>query len=305
MQGARILVTGGAGFVGSHTVETLLARGSRVVVFDNFSSGRRENLPGRHRRLRVITGDVLDLAALETAMRGADACLHLAAQVSVKASLAQPQFSLDTNVKGFLNMLECARRQKLKRLVYASSAAIYGDSRQLPVSEKLPTNPISPYGLEKVTTERYAALYARLYGLSALGLRYFNIYGTRQPPSSPYSGVITKFSHSFAENQRPQIFGDGRQSRDFIYVKDVAAANAAALHSSAEGVCNIGTGHSINLLQLLRELRAITGKSLRPVFGPRATGDIRHSRADVRQAKRMLGFSAEYDFSRGLKDFMQ
>lgn len=297
-----IVVTGGAGFVGSHTVDALLAAGERVLVLDDFSSGSRENLPSSHPRLSVVEGDVLDEATVASTLKGARACLHLAAQVSVKRSLIHPQQSLDINVKGFVNVLEAARRLGLKRLVYASSAAVYGDVHRLPVRENQPLHPISPYGLEKLTTERYAALYTQLYGLSILGLRYFNIYGSRQPPASPYSGVISKFVQCFRDGTPPTVFGDGRQTRDFIYVKDVAAANIAALDHPFKGVCNIGTGRSVSLLTLIQELRRLTGKALRPRFSKAVAGDIRHSRAQVRFADEALGFRADFPFRQGLED---
>lgn len=300
----RILVNGGAGFVGSHTVELLLERGYHVTVFDNFSSGRRDNLPARHRGLRVIQGDILDSAALLRAMKGVDACLHLAAQVSVKASLLNPQLSLDTNVKGFINVLECLRQRGLPRLVYASSAAVYGDVKQLPVAESAALRPLSPYGLEKVTDEAYAGMYGQLYGTTALGLRYFNIYGPRQMPSSPYSGVITKFTQCFLAGRPPSIFGDGRQTRDFIYVADVAAANLAALESTAIGSCNVGTGTRASLLLLARTLAGLTGQRLKPLFADAAAGDIRHSCADVRRARKLLGFAARHDLHSGLQAYL-
>jgi UDP-glucose 4-epimerase len=299
-----VLVTGGAGFVGSHTVDALLAAGQHVVVYDNFSTGHLGNLPRHHPRLRVIRGDIRDQIELDKATRGAAACLHLAAQVSVGASLQDPQTSLAINILGFVNLLESLRRNGVPRLVYASSAAVYGRARSLPLREAATGELVSPYGLEKLTDERYARLYGQLYGLSTLGLRYFNIYGKRQPADSPYSGVITKFAACFAESRQAQIFGDGRQSRDFIHVRDVATANLAALASDFTGVCNIGTGTRTTVSAVFREMRSLSGADPGKLHRPRAAGDIRHSCADTALARRRLGFRARYTFSEGLREML-
>ncbi|GAB4164913.1 MAG: NAD-dependent epimerase/dehydratase family protein [Rhodocyclaceae bacterium] len=277
-----VLVTGGAGFIGSHTVERLLAQGMHVRVLDDFSTGRLDNLP-HHPRLEILTGDIRDRALVEDAMHRATRVLHLAAQVSVAASVEAPLASASINVTGFLNVLEAARRHRVRRLVYASSAAVYGVPARLPIDEDAPTAPISPYGLEKEINDRYAALYRSLYGLPTLGLRYFNVYGPRQDPSSPYSGVISIFCRRLREARPLSVFGDGLQTRDFIYVGDVARANAAALEGDLTGVCNVATGESISLRTLIKALSAVSGT--RPLVSyrePRA-GDIRESAADNRR----------------------
>lgn len=277
-----VLVTGGAGFIGSHTVELLLAQGIPVRVLDDFSSGRLENLP-HHSRLAIVTGDIRDPAVVEDAMHGVTHVLHLAAQVSVAASVEAPLASASTNVTGFLNVLDAARRHRVRRFVYASSAAVYGVPARLPVDEEAPVAPISPYGLEKELNDRYAALYRELYGLPTLGMRYFNVYGPRQDPGSPYSGVISIFCQRLRESKALAVFGDGLQTRDFIYVGDVARANAAAIDGELTGVCNVATGESVTLRTLIQALCAVSGR--RPLIRyrePRA-GDIRHSAAANRR----------------------
>ncbi len=234
----HVLVTGGAGFIGSHSVEALLDAGAEVTVLDNFSAGRRANLP-EHGKLRIVEGDIRDAPSVQRAMTGVDHILHLAAQVSVRASVEAPALSASHNVAGFLNIADAARRPGVLRLVYASSAAVYGAPRVLPLDEGSACEPLSPYGLEKLVNDQYAALFGRLYGTSMLGLRYFNVYGPRQDPASPYAGVISRFASRLASNEPLSVFGDGQQTRDFIFVKDVARANVAALRSKCNGVLNV------------------------------------------------------------------
>lgn len=231
----RVLVTGGGGFIGSHTVDALLAAGDEVSVLDDFSSGQRANL-APHAKLRIIAGDIRDPAAVQQAMTGITHVMHLAAQVFVPASIAEPVHSASINVTGFLNVLDAARRVQVKRFVYASSAAVYGIPERLPVDEASLVMPLSPYGLEKAINDRYGALFKDLYGISTLGLRYFNVYGPRQDPRSAYSGVISKFADCARANQPVTVFGDGLQTRDFIYVGDVACANVAALRGGGRTV---------------------------------------------------------------------
>ena len=277
MGGERtVVVTGGAGFIGSHSVEALLARGWQVRVFDNFSTGKRANLPS-DRRLAVHQADIRDRAALARVLDGASHVLHLAAQVSVEASVADPLGSAEVNVTGFLNVLDAARHARVQRVVYASSAAVYGTPAQLPLHESSATAPLSPYGLEKSINDQYAALYASLYQISALGLRYFNVYGPRQDPRSPYAGVISKFVDLALAGRTLTVFGDGAQTRDFVYVGDVAAVNARALEADAGGVVNVGTGRTTTLLDMIDALERILDKRLQRAFGPERAGDIRHS----------------------------
>ncbi len=295
----HILVTGGAGFIGSHTVEALLADGARVSVLDNFASGKRENLP-EHASLRVIVGDVRDAAAVEGALDGVDRVLHLAAQVSVQASVQAPVDSCAHNVVGFLNVLDGVRRRSIKRVVYASSAAVYGTPRELPLAETSPVGPLSPYGLEKSIDDQYAALYGALYGVSALGLRYFNIYGPRQDPRSPYAGVISKFADAVRAGAPVRIFGDGLQTRDFVFVKDLAEVNRRALRAAATGVCNVGTGRSVTLLDLVAALERVAGRSVERRFEPAAAGDIRDSATATDRLAALLGYVPQTPLERGL-----
>ena len=269
---AHVLVTGGAGFIGSHSVEALLAAGERVRVLDNFSAGKRANLPAGHARLEIVEGDIRDSAVVATALAGTSHVLHLAAQVFVQVSVRDPVDSAHNNVIGFLNVMDAARRAGVKRMVYASSAATYGKPGQLPLDEDSPTAPLSPYGLEKSINDQYASLFGELYGFSALGMRYFNVYGPRQDPGSPYSGVISKWTDALRQGRPVRIFGDGAQTRDFIYVKDIARYNALALQSDARGVCNVGTGTSVSLLQMLDTLEQACGRRAERKFEPPRNG---------------------------------
>jgi UDP-glucose 4-epimerase len=297
------LVTGGAGFIGSHSVERLLADGARVRVLDNFSAGRKDNLP-THANLEVCAGDVRNDKDVRAAMQGVTHVLHLAAQVSVQASINDPVNSCSTNILGFVTVLSAAHHHRITRVVYASSAAVYGIPSSLPLAENDPTQAISPYGLEKIVNERYAALFADLYGLRCLGLRYFNVYGPRQDPHSPYSGVISKFLGCIRNQQPVRVFGDGLQSRDFIHVADVADVNLRALKSEACGVCNVGTGTRVSLLQLIDTLSACLGKPLAVVHDPPQEGDIPHSQASVEHLGRSLGLSKSTDLRRGLSELI-
>jgi UDP-glucose 4-epimerase len=297
-----VLVTGGAGFIGSHSVDALLAGGARVRVLDNLSAGHRDHLPADSAALDFVAADIRDRAAVDASLAGVDAVLHLAAQVSVQASVANPVESASHNVAGFLNVLDGARAAGVRRVVYASSAAVYGTPRVLPLDEGAPTAPISPYGLEKLIDDQYAALYAMLYGLAPLGLRYFNVYGPRQDPRSPYAGVISKFVDGALAGTGVRVFGDGLQTRDFVYVGDVAHANVAALRASATGVINVGTGASVTLLALLDALATAVGASapIARCHEPAAAGDIRDSAMDPTRLHAALGVRAATSLAEGL-----
>jgi len=273
----HILITGGAGFIGSHTARQLLAKGHRVTVLDNLSSGRRENLPADNPDLKLIIGDICDRDAVDEAISGVDAILHLAAQVSVAHSVDEPRESCRDNIYGYVTILDAARRHGVKRIVYASSAAVYGQPVELPLNEESATAPSSPYGLEKLVNDQYAAQFRDLYKLSPLGMRYFNVYGPGQDPSSPYSGVISIFADRLRKGETLFIHGDGGQTRDFIYVGDVAAFNIAALEGNIEGVLNIGTGTSCTLLELAETLGRIADTPLQLEHTEERQGDIRHS----------------------------
>jgi len=284
----HVLVTGGAGFIGSHTVDLLLEQGARVRVLDNFSTGKPHNLP-RHGRLQVIKGDIRNISLVHAAMEGVSHVVHLAAQVSVAASVEAPVDSASINMTGFLHVLDAAYRAQVRRFVYASSAAVYGVPERLPLDEETPTSPISPYGLEKEINDRYAGLYRDLYGMPTLGLRYFNVYGPRQDPASPYSGVISIFCHRLKEKRPLAVHGDGLQTRDFIYVGDVARANLAALQGDLVGVCNVATGESVTLRTLIEALSQISGQRPLVSYGEARPGDIRYSAADNRRLVEALG----------------
>jgi len=296
----NVLVTGGAGFIGSHTVEALLAAGARVTVLDNFSNGKRTNLPDAPERLRVIEGDIRDLETVRTAIADASHVLHLAAQVSVQASIADPLDSCRQNVLGFVTVLEAARAVGVQRVVFASSAAVYGMPRELPLTEASPVAPISPYGLEKSIDEQYGRLYAELYGLPTLGLRFFNVYGPRQDPRSPYSGVISKWHGALVGGAPVRIFGDGLQTRDFVYVGDIAQVNVRALAAAETGVCNVGTGTSVTLLDMLSSMERAAGRVADRRFEPAADGDIRFSASGTERLRERIGFVPATGLVQGL-----
>jgi len=271
-------------------------------VLDDLSTGKLSNLPQRHAALDVIIGDVRDARAVKKAMRGVRGCIHLAAQVSVALAVEDPQASAMRNIMGFINVIEAMRAHEVPRLVYASSAAVYGDSQNLPLDEGETLQPTNPYGLEKQVDELYAGLYSRLHGLNSLGLRYFNVYGPRQDPASPYSGVISKFMERLSAGESLKIFGDGHQTRDFVHVGDVAQANALALASDYTGVCNVATGSRVELLQLVEILGGCVGETASLDFEPPRTGDIRHSCGSGKRLRRQLGFAPTHSLEQGLEE---
>ncbi|MGE0472816.1 MAG: NAD-dependent epimerase/dehydratase family protein [Nitrospirales bacterium] len=283
----RVLVTGGAGFIGSHSVDRLLANGWTVRILDNFSSGSRKNLP-THPALEILEGDIRQYETVKAAMEGVSHVLHLAAQVSVQASVENPPHSCSTNILGFVNVLQAARSGGIQRLVYASSAAVYGAPTRIPIVETDACHPISPYGLEKQVNDQYAGLFAEGFHLSLLGLRYFNVYGPRQDPRSPYAGVISKFLARIEQYQPLLVYGDGSQTRDFIFVKDVARANVAALESSLTGVCHVATGTSCNLLQMIDILARCTKRQLDIIHEAPMAGDILFSSAKIDRFRELL-----------------
>lgn len=297
----KVLITGGAGFIGSHTTDLLIEQGVPVRVLDNLSSGHRHNLPDHHPLLEFVEGNITDAGTVNHVMEGVSHCLHLAAQVSVVASLEDPGFSAKQNILGYINVLNAARTAGIKRFVYASSAAIYGEPGKLPLDEEAAAKQLSPYGLEKKINEHYADLFHRLYGFSSLGLRYFNVFGPRQDSKSPYAGVIAFFADRITANQPVTVFGDGRQTRDFIFVKDVAKANVAALQSNYQGACNVATGQSTSLLDLIEALSALAGSKTPIVFSEPKTGDIVHSLANPSRMNNELGIKAETTLKDGLQ----
>ncbi|MEI9475031.1 MAG: SDR family oxidoreductase [Deltaproteobacteria bacterium] len=299
-----ILVTGGAGFIGSNLTEALLRQGHRVRVLDNFSTGRRENLifEEKYPLLETMEGDICDLDVCRKAMRGTDVVFHQAALPSVQQSVEDPSFSNSVNAGGTLNVLLAARDEGVRKLIYASSCAIYGDDPVLPKKEEMSPSPLSPYALQKYVGEKYCQLFFQLYGLETLSLRYFNIFGPKQDPASVYSGVIARFISALVEGSAPNVYGDGEQSRDFTYVGNVVQANLLAMsaHRLHGEVINIGCGKRTSLNQLLDVLKRILGSQAFPVYQEARQGDVRHSVADIEKGRERLNYSPEEDIEPGL-----
>jgi UDP-glucose 4-epimerase len=298
----RYLVTGGAGFIGSNTVDELVQRGHHVVVLDDLSSGKEENLAEVHNGITFVKGTITDLETVQKAMEQVDYVLHLAARTSVPRSVKDPLETNRINVDGTLNVLVAARDHNVKRVVFSASSSAYGETPTLPKSEVMKPQPISPYGVSKYVGELYAQAFGKCYGLENVCLRYFNIFGPRQDPNSPYSGVLSRFATAFLENRQPVVFGDGEQTRDFTFVKSAVQANLLACEAdNASGkVFNIGTGNQVSLNQTLQLLRSISGKQLQARYDPPRAGDIRDSQADITQAREVLGYSPTVGFEEGL-----
>ncbi|MBW2411116.1 MAG: SDR family oxidoreductase [Deltaproteobacteria bacterium] len=300
---SHALVTGGAGFIGSHIVEALIAKGCKVTVLDNLSTGSESNLDPVKNNITFLEGDIRDRPVLDKAAQSCDTIFHLAAVVSVPETIEDPVNSALTNDMGTLYVLEAAREKGVRRVVFSSSCAVYGDDPRLPKNEAMNPAPCSPYAVQKLTGEHHVRLGFDLYGLETVSLRYFNVYGPRQDPSSPYSGVISIFMNKAVEDQAPVIFGDGNQSRDFIYVADVVKANLlAATTAPAQGqTINIGTGADTQINRLWEMICALSGSTHRPQHEPSRSGDIYASVADISHAKSLLGFEIDYPFGRGLE----
>ena len=300
-----MLVTGGAGFIGSHLTEALLQKGHRVRVLDDFSTGKRENLifDKKYPSLEIIEGDIRHLAICQKAMKGIEYVFHQAALPSVQRSVEDPLGSNAVNVGGTLNILFTAREETVKRVIYASSSSIYGDTPTLPKHEEMPSNPLSPYALQKYIGEQYCRLFYQLYGLETVSLRYFNIFGPRQDPNSIYSAVIPKFIDALLRGSPPIIFGDGEQSRDFTYIENVVEGNLLAMsaeHLHGEAI-NIACAEKTSLNQLVNVLRQILGSKLSPVYEEPRQGDVRHSLADIRKGKEILNYEPRVGIALGLK----
>lgn len=303
----RILVTGGAGFIGSHTIDLLLQTGWQVVVLDNLFSGKLENLNLAHPDLEFIQGDVLEYPLLEDLLANCQAVLHLAAIVSVPYSIENPIYSFQVNTQGFLHIIQGIRKiRRPIRLVYASSAAVYGNADLLPCRDDAPLSsaPLSPYALQKIQAEEHARLYEQLYGVKSLGLRYFNAYGSRQDANSPYSGVISYFLAAYQNDKELVLFGDGQQSRDFIHVTDIAKANLLALKSDYSGVLNIATGKAQTLLKLIEYIESAGDKSAKLRMEPARDGDIKHSYAAITLAEKYLGFKYSLSLKEGIQQLL-
>jgi UDP-glucose 4-epimerase len=302
----KALVTGGAGFIGSHLVDRLLATGRDVRVLDNFTTGKRANLDAARAhgdRLEVVEGDVRDAAKVLDLAAGCDVIFHEAAIVSVPYSVEHPRETHAVNLLGTLNVLEAARQAGVRRVVFASSAAIYGDAPELPKHEGMLPAPMSPYGLEKLASEHYLAVFGRLYGVETVALRYFNVFGPRQDPASPYSGVISIFADRARHGLPLTIFGDGAACRDFIFVKDVVEANllAAERPGVSGGVFNVARGERTTLAHLVEMVGAAVGRKLEVIHAPTRAGDIAESLADISRARSQLGFSPTVPVGDGLR----
>jgi nucleoside-diphosphate-sugar epimerase len=299
----RYLVTGGAGFIGSNTVDELVRRGHGVVVLDDLSAGKEENLVEIRNKITFVKGSVTDLEAVQKAMQQADYVIHLAARTSVPRSVKDPLETNKINVEGTLNVLVAARDNKVKRIVLAASSSAYGETPTLPKHEAMQPLPISPYGVSKYVCELYAQTFGRCYGLENVSLRYFNIFGPRQDPDSPYSGVLSRFAAAFLEEEQPVVFGDGEQTRDFTYVDNAVQANLLACEAATASGCvfNIGTGDRISLNQTLQQFRRISGKKLEAKYEPPREGDIRDSQADISKAVEFLGYQPTVRFEEGLE----
>ena len=298
----RYLVTGGAGFIGSNTVDELVRRGHSVVVLDDLSSGKEDNLAEIRNKITFIKGSITDIEVVRKAMHEAEYVLHLGARTSVPRSVKDPIDTNKINIEGTLNVLVAAKELKVKRFVFAASSSAYGETPTLPKVETMQPQPISPYGVTKYVGELYGQTFGRCYGLENVSLRYFNIFGPRQDPSSPYSGVLAKFCTAFLEDTPPLVFGDGEQTRDFTYVENAVQANLLACEApNASGkVFNVGVGERISLNEVLRELGKITGKRLEAKYEPPRDGDIRDSQADISQARECLDYDPQVSFEEGL-----
>jgi len=300
---AHYLVTGGAGFIGSHLCEELARRGETVRVVDSLITGKRANLahvPG----VEFIEGDLADVDVAKRAVRGIDYVLHQAAIPSVPRSVEDPITSNRANIDASLNVLVAARDAGVKRVVYAGSSSAYGNSPTMPKVETMPTAPLSPYALQKLVAEQYCQMFTSLYGLETVTIRYFNVFGPRQDPSSPYSGVISLFIKALFENQRPRIYGDGEHTRDFTYVANVVDGVLRACHAKdASGeVINVATNGRVSLNQLFTTLRTLIGASVEPIYDKPRAGDVKDSQADIDKAARLLGYKPLVTFEQGLKN---
>jgi UDP-glucose 4-epimerase len=296
------LVTGGAGFIGSHLAEALVRRRDRVRVVDNLTTGRRENL-AHLPYVEFLEGDLADPSVAQRAVQGCEFVLHQAAIPSVPRSVKDPVTSHRANVEATFNVLMAARDAKVRRVVFAGSSSVHGDTVELPKHEQMPLRPKSPYALQKLMGEQYCRLFTELYGLETVSTRYFNVFGPRQDPSSPYSGVISLFITALLEGRRPPIWGDGEQTRDFTYVDNVVdgVLRAMVAPGAAGRVINVATGGRVSVNQLFRSLRDIIGGAVEPAYGPPREGDVRDSQADIRLARELLGYEPLVEFEEGLR----
>jgi nucleoside-diphosphate-sugar epimerase len=299
----KYLVTGGAGFIGSNIVDELIRRGHEVTVLDDLSSGKTANLELVANRIRLVRGTITDLDTAKRACEGVDYVIHLAARTSVPKSVKDPIETNQVNIDGTLNVLVAARDAEVKRIVYAASSAAYGEAATLPKMETMQAEPISPYGVTKYVGELYARVFGKVYGLEFACLRYFNVFGPRQDPTSAYSGVLSRFMLAVLQGQCPVIYGDGEQSRDFIYIANVVdlTLRAAETPGASGVILNGGTGAKITLNEVVRQLGELTGRKIVAKYEPPREGDIRDSQADISLAKQTLGYEPRVQFSEGLR----
>lgn len=304
---ARMLITGGAGFIGSNLAEELLEKGHAVKILDNFTTGRKENIDAIRGRIEVINGNVKELDDVKKAVENIDYVFHLAALVSVPMSIKNPLLTEEVNTIGTLNVLKASRDSGVNRVVYASSCAVYGDIQDIPIKEDTQKEPLSPYALTKLSAEGGCRLFSKLYGLETVCLRYFNVYGPKQDPNSQYAAVIPRFIESMLQNGQPVIFGDGEQTRDFVFVRDVIQANmlATSTRGISGQVFNIGSGKAETINSLLGMVNRILAKQIKPGYAQPRHGDIRHSLADIGRAREQLGYSPGYSFPDGLQETIQ
>lgn len=298
-----MLVTGGAGFIGSHLVERLIHDGAQVRVLDNFSSGKASNLDHLRREVEVIEGDLRDSDVTRRAMAGIDVVFHLAAVPSVPRSIADPETAIDVNTRGTLGLLLAARDVGCRRVVFASSSSVYGDTPELPKRETMTPNPLSPYAVSKLSAEQLCRVFTNVYGLETVALRYFNVFGPRQDPTSQYSAVIPKFLAALKDGQTSIVFGDGEQSRDFTYVENVVHANlcASAAEAAAGQVFNVASGRAVTVIQMLRMLAELLEVTPLVEYAPQRPGEVRDSLADISAARNVLGYEVLVPFEEGLR----
>lgn len=298
-----VCVTGGAGFIGSNLVEALVERGDRVRVVDNLATGRIENLELVADRIEFINADICETARMREILSGVDVVFHEAAIPSVQKSILDPYHSNHANISGTLSVLIAARDAKVRRVIYAGSSSVYGDTPTLPKTETMTPRPISPYGVMKWVGEMYAQQFTKHYGLETISLRYFNVFGPRQDPTSEYSGVLSKFITAMLRNAQPVIFGDGEQSRDFTFVQNVVDANLLAAQTSrgVGEVMNLAVGGRYSLNEALKVLNRIFSSQVQARYEPNRSGDIKHSQADITRARELLGYEPKIDFEKGLR----
>ncbi len=299
----KAIVTGGAGFIGSHLAEELVSEGYHVIILDDLSTGKPENIATllKNENVELIRGDINDYPRLQKLFNGATFVFHQAAYKSIPGSIADPLKVNETNIGGTLKVLMAARDCGVRKVVLASSSSVYGNTATMPQNEDIPPSPLSPYAVTKLTSECYGAIFRQIYGLSTVCLRYFNVYGPRQDIHSQYAAVIPTFIEKVSQNLPPVIFGDGEQSRDFVFVRDVVRANALAARNNAEGIYNVGSGHSVTINQLVATILRLMGKDLAPVHEDTKPGEVNQSLADIKRAGN-FGYKPEWSLEDGLTE---